>query len=137
MKPDYYSVLAVDREADSETLQIAFDKLTWEFKAGLEAEQKFREGAEAYKVLSDPLRRSAYDLSNRVVSGHPASGGGHAQRPFFRRIVYCAIAIATAVFLLVSLPALARYLASSASAAQAVAAPNPPGVTGDRPAAGL
>jgi curved DNA-binding protein CbpA len=136
MKPDYYSVLAVDREVDSETLKTAYDKLTWEFKAGLEVEQKFREAAEAYEVLSDPLRRSAYDLSNRVVSGHPASGGGHAERPFFRRVVYCAIAIATALFLLVSLPALAKYLASNASAAQVVPS-NSPGVTGDRPAAGL
>jgi molecular chaperone DnaJ len=63
---DYYEVLGVDREADDATIKKAFRRLARELHPDVnshdpEAEDKFKEAAEAYEVLSDPERRSMYD----------------------------------------------------------------------------
>lgn len=64
-KPDYYDVLGVDRNADGNTLKKAFRKLAQQYHPDInkspEAEPKFKEINEAYQVLSDEQRRSAYD----------------------------------------------------------------------------
>ena len=112
MKIDYYSVLEVDREADESTLKGAYEKLAGQFHRG---GHKLREAAEAYKVLSDPLRRSAYDLSQGDAPERRLQIGAGVSRALLRRIIPCAIAIATALFLLVALWALARHLALSAT----------------------
>jgi molecular chaperone DnaJ len=63
---DYYEVLGIDRGADDATIKKAFRRLARELhpdvnKHDPEAEDKFKEAAEAYEVLSDPERRSMYD----------------------------------------------------------------------------
>ena len=63
---DYYEVLGVDRGADDAAIKKAFRKLARELHPDVnshdpEAEDKFKEAAEAYEVLSDPDRRSTYD----------------------------------------------------------------------------
>src|SRR5437763_15020387 len=63
---DYYDVLGVDRDADEATIKKAFRRLARELHPDVnshdpEAEDKFKEAAEAYEVLSDPDRRSTYD----------------------------------------------------------------------------
>jgi molecular chaperone DnaJ len=66
VKRDYYEVLGVDRGADAVEVKRAFRRLARELhpdvnKHDPEAEEKFKEAAEAYEVLSDPDRRSTYD----------------------------------------------------------------------------
>jgi molecular chaperone DnaJ len=66
MPRDYYEVLGVDRGADEPTVKKAFRRLARELHPDVnahdpEAEEKFKEAAEAYEVLSDPDRRQLYD----------------------------------------------------------------------------
>jgi len=63
---DYYEVLGVDRAADEAEVKRSFRKLARELHPDVnshdpEAEQKFKEAAEAYEVLSDAQRRQTYD----------------------------------------------------------------------------
>jgi molecular chaperone DnaJ len=62
---DYYEVLGVEREADQKAIKEAFRKLALKYhpdrNKSPEAEEKFKEIAEAYAVLSDPDKRRKYD----------------------------------------------------------------------------
>jgi molecular chaperone DnaJ len=63
---DYYDVLGVPRQADETTIKKAFRKLARELHPDVnshdpDAEEKFKEAAEAYEVLSDAERRATYD----------------------------------------------------------------------------
>jgi molecular chaperone DnaJ len=65
-KRDYYEVLGVAREADAEEIKRAYRKLAMQHHpdrnvGDAEAEQKFKEAAEAYEVLRDPEKRQRYD----------------------------------------------------------------------------
>lgn len=66
MPRDYYELLGVTREASDADMKKAFRRLARELHPDInrhdpEAEEKFKEVAEAYEVLSDPERRSIYD----------------------------------------------------------------------------
>jgi DnaJ-class molecular chaperone len=66
MARDYYEVLGVARDSDGAEVKTAFRRLARELHPDVndhdpEAEEKFKEAAEAYEVLSDPERRRAYD----------------------------------------------------------------------------
>ena len=62
---DYYETLGVPRDADAETIKGAFRQLAHRYHPDVstepDAEQRFREIAEAYGVLSGPDRRARYD----------------------------------------------------------------------------
>src|SRR5579884_1172440 len=63
---DYYEVLGVSRDADEATIKKAFRRLARELHPDVnshdpDAEEKFKQAAEAYEVLSDPERRATYD----------------------------------------------------------------------------
>ena len=63
---DYYEVLGVPRDADETTIKKAFRRLARELHPDVnshdpQAEDKFKEAAEAYEVLSDRDRRATYD----------------------------------------------------------------------------
>jgi molecular chaperone DnaJ len=63
---DYYAVLGVARDASEREIKRAFRALARELHPDVnahdpEAEEKFKEAAEAYEVLSDPDRRHTYD----------------------------------------------------------------------------
>jgi len=64
-KRDYYEVLGVDRDATPEDIKKAFRKLAFQchpdHNHSADSEEKFKELNEAYQVLSDPDKRSAYD----------------------------------------------------------------------------
>jgi molecular chaperone DnaJ len=65
-KRDYYEVLGVERGASDGEIKKAFRKLARELHPDVnahdpEAEEKFKEAAEAYEVLSDGERRATYD----------------------------------------------------------------------------
>jgi molecular chaperone DnaJ len=65
-KRDYYEVLGVPRSASEGEIKKSFRRLARELHPDVnahdpEAEEKFKEAAEAYEVLSDPDRRRTYD----------------------------------------------------------------------------
>jgi molecular chaperone DnaJ len=63
---DYYEILGVPRDADDPEIKKAFRRLARELHPDVnshdpQAEEKFKEAAEAYEVLSDAERRATYD----------------------------------------------------------------------------
>jgi molecular chaperone DnaJ len=82
-KRDYYDVLGVSKGASAEELKKAYRKMALKYHPDKnpddkEAEEKFKEAAEAYEVLSNPDKRSRYDqFGHRGVSGSGGFGGQH------------------------------------------------------------
>ncbi|HYI93966.1 MAG TPA: molecular chaperone DnaJ [Bryobacteraceae bacterium] len=80
-KRDYYEVLGVDRAVDEVTLKGAYRKLALQYHPDRnpnnhEAEEKFKEAAEAYSILSDGQKRAAYDRYGHAGVQSAAAGGG-------------------------------------------------------------
>jgi molecular chaperone DnaJ len=79
-KRDYYEVLAVERNADADTLKKAFRKLAMQYHpdrnpGDKDAEDKFKEASEAYEILSDPDRRARFDrFGHQGVEGVGSQG---------------------------------------------------------------
>src|SRR5690349_21277798 len=91
MPRDYYDVLGVGREADQAEIKKAFRQLARELHPDVndhdpEAEEKFKEAAEAYEVLTDAERRRTYDRLGHdgLRSGgyQPGAGFGSFQDIF-------------------------------------------------------
>lgn len=65
-KRDYYEALGIDRDATEEEVKKAYRRMALKYhpdrnQGDKEAEEKFKEAAEAYEVLSDPQKRATYD----------------------------------------------------------------------------
>ena len=89
-KRDYYEVLGVSKSADAAELKKAYRKLAVQFHPDRNpddkaAEDKFKEAAEAYEVLSDPDKKAKYDrYGHAAVDGHGGfSGGGMTMDDIF------------------------------------------------------
>ncbi|MDY6206887.1 MAG: molecular chaperone DnaJ [Prevotella sp.] len=83
-KRDYYEVLGVDKNASEDEIKKAYRKIAIKYHPdrnpdNKEAEEKFKEAAEAYDVLHDPQKRQQYDQFG--FSG-PAGAGGFSGAGF-------------------------------------------------------
>jgi molecular chaperone DnaJ len=80
-KRDYYDVLGVSKDATDQDIKSGYRKLALEHHpdrnpGNAEAEESFKEAAEAYAVLADPDKRSAYDrFGHAGVSSAGGAGG--------------------------------------------------------------
>lgn len=77
-KRDYYEVLGVDKSASEDEIKKAYRKIAIKYHpdrnpGNKEAEEKFKEAAEAYDVLHDPQKRQQYD---QFGFAGPGGGGG-------------------------------------------------------------
>ena len=80
-KRDYYEVLGVAKTATEEEIKKAYRKKAIQYHpdknpGDKEAEEKFKEAAEAYDVLSDPQKRQRYDQFGHAGVGGAAGGAG-------------------------------------------------------------
>jgi len=91
-KRDYYDVLGVSKNADLPEIKKAYRKLALKYHPdknpdNQEAEEKFKEAAEAYEVLSNEEKRSRYDRFGhdgvRGAAGNGFSGGGMSMDDIF------------------------------------------------------
>ncbi|MBI4549397.1 MAG: molecular chaperone DnaJ [Candidatus Omnitrophica bacterium] len=78
-KRDYYEVLSVAKGAPAEEIKKSYRKLALKYHpdrnpGDKQAEEKFKEAAEAYAVLSDPEKRSQYDQFGHSLGGRGFSG---------------------------------------------------------------
>jgi len=78
-KRDYYEVLEVSKNASADEIKKAYRKLAIKFHPDKnpddpKAEDKFKEAAEAYEVLSNPDKKAKYDRFGHAATG--AGGGG-------------------------------------------------------------
>ena len=79
-KRDYYEVLGVDKGATETEIKKAYRKLALKFHPDKnpddkEAEEKFKEAAEAYEVLSNADKKAKYDRFGHAGMGGAAGGG--------------------------------------------------------------
>ncbi len=80
-KRDYYEVLGLSKGASSSEIKKAYRKLALKYHPDKnpddkEAEEKFKEAAEAYEVLSNPEKKQRYDQYGHAGMGGAAGGGG-------------------------------------------------------------
>lgn len=89
VKRDYYEVLSVSRTAGGDEIKSAYRKLAMRWHPDRnpedkkQAEERFREAAEAYSVLSDPQKRSVYDrFGHAGLADRPMGGPDFSQTVF-------------------------------------------------------
>ncbi|GGP26950.1 molecular chaperone DnaJ [Silvimonas amylolytica] len=81
-KKDFYEVLGMNRDASDDDIKKAYRKLAMKYHPdrnpdSKEAEEKFKEGKEAYEILSDAQKRAAYDQYGHAgVDPQAGMGGG-------------------------------------------------------------
>lgn len=83
-KRDYYEVLGVGRQASADEIKKAYRKIAMQHHPDRNpgdkaAEEKFKEAAEAYEVLSTPDKRAQYDRFGHSMGNAGGRGGGGAQ----------------------------------------------------------
>lgn len=86
-KRDYYEILGVEKTADAETIKKAYRKMAMQFHPDRNpgdsvAEEKFKEAAEAYEVLSSQDKRAQYDRFGHQAFQGGRGGGFHGQGGF-------------------------------------------------------
>ena len=85
-KRDYYEVLGVSRDADADAIKKAYRRMAMKHHPDRNlgdprAEERFKELGEAYKALSDPQKRAAYDrFGHAAFTPGGGFGGGFGGR---------------------------------------------------------
>ena len=81
-KRDYYEILGVERDVQSEQIKSAYRKAAMKWHPDRnpnnkhEAEEQFREATEAYSILSDPQKRALYDRYGHAGVQQSVGGAG-------------------------------------------------------------
>ena len=80
-KRDYYEVLGVSKDASAQEIKKAYRKKAIQYHPDKnpddkQAEENFKEAAEAYEVLSNDQKRQRYDQFGHAGVGGAAGGGG-------------------------------------------------------------
>lgn len=90
-KRDYYEILEVTKGATAEEIKKAYRKVALKYhpdrnQGDKAAEDKFKEAAEAYEVLSDPAKKAKYDqyghAANDMGGGYGSGGYGNMEDIF-------------------------------------------------------
>ena len=81
-KRDYYEILEVPKSASKEEIKKAYRKKAIQYHpdknpGNKEAEEKFKEAAEAYEVLSDEQKKARYDQFGHAGMGNGGGGAGY------------------------------------------------------------
>ena len=82
MKKDFYEILGVSKSSSQDEIKKAYRKVAMQYHPDRNpgdkvAEEKFKEAAEAYEILSDADKRSQYDRFGHQAFG-PGRAGGHS-----------------------------------------------------------
>jgi molecular chaperone DnaJ len=82
MKRDFYEILGISKSASPDEIKKAYRKVAMQFHPDRNpgdkpAEEKFKEAAEAYEILSDTDKRSQYDRFGHQAFS-PGRGGGYS-----------------------------------------------------------
>lgn len=84
-KQDYYDILGLSRDASAAQIKKAYRKLAYQYHPDRNsedgAEDKFKEAAEAYEVLSEPSKKQQYDSYGHNPPQQGSCRGGYAN-PF-------------------------------------------------------
>lgn len=83
MKRDFYEILEVTKSASQDEIKKAYRKVAMKFHPDRNpgdkpAEEKFKEAAEAYEILSDADKRAQYDRFGHNAFSQGRGGGGHS-----------------------------------------------------------
>ncbi|MFZ9754674.1 MAG: DnaJ domain-containing protein, partial [Bacteroidia bacterium] len=87
-KRDYYDILGVSRGASADEIKKAYRKLAIKYHPdknpdNKEAEEKFKEAAEAYDVLSNAEKKQRYDQFGHAGMGGAGGGAGFSMDDIF------------------------------------------------------
>ncbi|APF03817.1 TPA: DnaJ domain-containing protein [Legionella pneumophila] len=84
MDKDYYKIMGVSQDASEKDIKMAYRKLARKYHPDISkepnAEERFKEMAEAYEVLKDPKKRSEYDQYLKYKEFNPQSHGFTGRR---------------------------------------------------------
>lgn len=81
-KRDFYDILGVTKSASADEIKKAYRKMAIKYHPDKNpgdkaAEEKFKEAAEAYEILSNPEKKQRYDQFGHAGMGGAGGGGGH------------------------------------------------------------